>query len=77
MLDLFWTQHRKIADRVVLRVLGKGISNERILDKYQCKFLGYVSDERSKACIYSMVDFLVYPSLEDSFSNVVMESLLG
>lgn len=77
MLDLLWTQHREIADRVVLHVLGKGISNESILDKYQCKFWGYVRDERSKACIYSMVDFLVYPSLEDSFSNVVMESLLG
>ena len=75
MLNVLYEKHKDLSSGIVLHVLGEGISRESILDKYECKFWGYVDDEEKKACIYNMADILVYPSLEDSLSYVVMESL--
>ena len=75
MLKLLYEERQDLASKIVIHFLGEGISKEEILDKYECRFWGYVSDERKKACIYNLADVLVYPSLEDSLSYVVMESL--
>lgn len=75
VMTMLREQHGETASKIVLHILGDGVGSDEILDKYECKYWGYVEDERKKACIYNLVDLLVYPSLEDSLSYIVMESL--
>ncbi len=41
----------------------------------QCHSLGYVTDERMKALIFSAADVLVHPAPVDNFPNTIAESL--
>lgn len=75
MLNVLYEKYKNLSSRVVLHVLGEGISRESILDRYECKFWGYIDDEEKKVGIYNVADLLIYPSLEDNLPSVVMESL--
>lgn len=75
MLNLMQRYYKETASKIVLHILGEGISYDEVLNKYECQFWGYISDERKKACIYNLADYLIYPSLEDNLPNMVMESL--
>lgn len=62
-------------DKICLHVVGEGNINHPVLNRYDCKFWGYVREPRKMAAIYNLADVLLYPSTEDNLPGVVMESL--
>lgn len=74
MLKLLYDTLPDLADKMDLHIFGSNGSDEEILKKYNCKFEGYIENEREMARLYSMSDIYIVPSLEDSFNQTVLES---
>lgn len=79
MLKILYDVNKKLADKIVLHIVG-GAENGKFdvdieLAHYESIFWGYIHDQEKMACLYSMADVLVYPSLEESLGYVVMECL--
>ncbi len=60
---------------VVLAVFGALTPGIVIDSPYRLVKLGAIQEEANLACIYSMADLLVIPSLEDNLPNTVLESM--
>ena len=74
MLQLLYNNHIELADKIELHIFGAETSNEGILDKFHCKFWGYIASELEMARLYDMCNIYIVPSLEDSFNQTVLES---
>jgi len=60
-------------DEYLLLTMGKALSEA--IPQLEVVSLGYISDDRLKACVYSAADLFVIPSREDNLPNTVLESL--
>lgn len=68
-------QHPELKDTAGIAVLGgqaEELAEQLPLPSYP---LGYISDERKIANVYSSVDMFVLPSLEDNLPNTIMEAM--
>lgn len=75
MLEILHDANKRLADRIVLHIVGGQDRVDNELAYYQSIFWGYIHDQEKMACLYSMADVLIYPSLEESLGYVVMECL--
>ncbi len=75
ILERIKTEAPEISKKITLHIVGGFSGNSSVVDTYDCQFWGYIQDPVKMAAIYSLCDFLAYPSLADSFSYVVMEAL--
>ena len=62
----------KNSDYQVL-IMGKDFKDEVL--SFPVINLGYISDDRLKACVYSSADIFVIPSREDNLPNTVLEAM--
>lgn len=74
MLRVLFDKYADLAQNVELHIFGADNSDEAILQKYECKFWGYIDSEVKMAELYNMCDVYMVPSLEDSFNQTVLES---
>lgn len=74
MLKLFHDMKPDLTQRIELHIFGAYGSEEDILKEYNCKFEGYIKNEKEMARLYDMSDIYIVPSLEDSFNQTVLES---
>ena len=77
VLDIIGCRNLELSKKIVLHILGDAnkLANNQVLNKYECEFWGFVDSEEKKACIYSLADYFIYPSLDDNLPNMVMESM--
>ncbi len=60
---------------LTLIIFGASNPNIKDIQKLNVHYLGNISDEVSLKTLYSAVDAVVSPSLQENLSNVIMESL--
>lgn len=75
MLTKIKEEYPDLAQKIVLHIVGAEQSSIDILAKYECNFWGFINQQERMACIYSLADILVYPSIDDNLPNMVLESL--
>jgi len=63
------------AQQTELVVFGSGEPKEPLNLGVPAHYLGQIRDDASLAVLYSAVDVMVVPSLQENLSNVIMESL--
>lgn len=64
-----------ISQQESYQLLVMGTASELALESLNVIQLGYISDDRLKACAYSAADLFIIPSREDNLPNTVLESL--
>lgn len=67
--------HKITSNDIVLVVFGSSVPNEPQDLGFNAYYLGYLYDDISLVTLYSAVDVMVVPSLQENLSNVIMESL--
>jgi len=66
-------QNYEINKKIEFLVIGNGIIEENL--PFKIHRFGYLTEEHLIAEIYNVCDLTINPSLEESFSNVVLESI--
>jgi glycosyltransferase involved in cell wall biosynthesis len=66
---------RYVSEDVELVVFGSGRPKQAQGFKQKSHYLGHIHDDVSLRVLYSAVDVVVVPSLQENLSNVIMESL--
>src|SRR5688572_18738036 len=60
---------------VRLLVFGAQQPADPIPLKYECSYLGYISDAETKRALYAAADVVVVPSRVENLSNVILEAM--
>jgi glycosyltransferase involved in cell wall biosynthesis len=68
-------KYLNISDNAEIVVFGNSEMSNDLQDKFKMHYLGKLNDEISLVILYSAVDVLVVPSIQENLSNVIMESL--
>lgn len=74
-LEMLLEKEKELQKHLVIHIFGADSSDVAILKKYECKFWGYIDNQEKMACLYSMADVYLFPSVDDNLPNTVMESL--
>ena len=75
MLEILDSTDKELAKKIVLHVFGGKHNVCTMSSNFQYVYWGYIDEQEKMANLYSMVDVLIYPSLEESLGYVVMECL--
>lgn len=63
------------SNTIELVIFGSGVSKRFENCGFKIHYLGHINDDTSLAILYSAVDVLVVPSIQENLSNTIMESL--
>ena len=75
MLSILRRNHFELSNRIVIHLLGKKPHELEIIGEFENKLWDLIGNQENLAAVYSMADYLVYPSLCDNLPNTVMEAL--
>ncbi len=64
-----------IASKIVLHIVGQNNNDRELMDMFKCIYWGYINEPEKMAALYTLVDFMIYPSLDDNLPNMIMESM--
>ena len=67
--------HKIKSEEIELVVFGSSEPKESQNFGFKTHYLGYLHDDVSLVTLYSAVDVMIVPSLQENLSNVIMESL--
>ena len=62
-------------ENVELAIFGSSRPKDAKAEKYPTHYMGYLHDDVTLELLYSAVDVMVVPSLQENLSNAIMESL--
>lgn len=68
-------QHPDLIDKIKVHILGNYEEGSEILNEFSIHKWGFVKDVNKLACIYSIADMFVTPSLADNLPSMIMEAL--
>ena len=64
------------AENIVVLILGSGkIAKDSIRDKIRVVNLGYIDDYSYHSMIYAISDLILFPSITENFSNILLEAM--
>lgn len=75
VLERLLKQDATYKDKIRLHFVGEMGTIDKIIEKLDCKFWGYISEEEKMADIYNMADLFFFPSIDDNLPSMVMESM--
>jgi len=73
--ELFEAIAKLKLDDIELVVFGSSKPKDAVALKYRIHYLGHFHDDVTLKLLYSTVDVMIVPSLQENLSNVIMESL--
>jgi len=74
-IELSKALHQLLAKNIEFVVFGSSKPKESQNFGFKTHYLGYLHDDVSLVTLYSAVDVMVVPSLQENLSNTIMESL--
>lgn len=75
MLEELTDMIPNVEQKYCLQFVGTNKIENAIIEKFECTFWGFVTEQKEMARIYSLADVFVCPSLDDNLPSMVMESM--